>query len=66
MLTLRGNNYTTADYANLYNILQNALLKLGETEECKSCPDCDDCPYKTVCYDLDSLMEYCYRRGANK
>lgn len=66
MLTLRGKNYTPADYANLYVILQNALLKLGETEECKSHPDCDHCAYKTVCNDIDSLMEYCYGKGANK
>lgn len=66
MLTLRGRNYTPDDYANFYVILQDVLRKLGATEECKSHSDCDHCAYKTICYDLDSLMEYCYGKGANK
>lgn len=55
MIQIRGKVYKPSDYATLKQVLVLGTKALN----CQEYDSCSTCPHKTVCNDIDYVLDYC-------
>lgn len=61
MITVRANNYSKEDYAQLLHIFRRGIERLVDESDCVHSNKCVDCPHKWCCDDVERVIEYLER-----